>query len=523
MWESAHFSKAHLAILNGFIIREARNMTSALTYARAFAHSTALSLIMSCAAAAAAPTAAPTPATAAPDWAAIATTDFRFVLDNFRTQHAGIAAGDPSVIAPLAWGERAGLAEAAAVRTEQDYQRLMKRFISSFGDPHTGINVHLQTRGWTGLVLDQVEGGYRVVWSEPGWPNALPPVGAIAQSCDGVWSGTYLQTQAAPFTSRSVEYARTFSALARQVMFENGLGWTPEACVFTLADGSRKRYALPLQAVPAQVSSERIDTVRAKFSAEARPVGVTPFAAGKYWIGMPDFDGARSGAAYEALYPKLAALARPAWVVFDLRGNGGGNSDWGQRALKALYGNAYADRLGEAGASSKYLVASPASVDRLKRNMGMPEFADSKESNGRDLVKVEAALRAGQKLALVDGDADAQALTAQTWPRPHGPRIAAVIDRTCFSSCMSFLLYLRAAGDTVVLGEPTAGYSPFGEITGLDLPSGHGQVGFPTAWFKSTQGTREPFNPDIPYPGNMADDAALMKWVNTTLDRLQRH
>lgn len=503
-------------------------MTSSLTYARALTHTITLSLILSCAAGAApAPGAASSTvpgaaAGAAPDWPAIAKTDFRFVLDTFRSQHAGVAAGDLSVIAPLADGERAGLAEAAAVRTEQDYLRLMQRFISAFGDPHTGINLHLRTRGWTGLVLDQVDGGYRVVWSEPNWPNALPPVGAIAQSCDGVWTGTYLQAQAAPFTSRSAEYAATFSALARQVMFENGLGWTPKACVFTLPDGSRKRYALPLQAVPAQVGDDRVEAVRKRFRAVATAVGVTPFAAGRYWVGMPNFNGAESGAAYEALYPKLAALAGPAWVVFDLRGNGGGNSNWGKRALQALYGKAYGEQLSEAGSSGKYLVASPASVAKLKRQIGLPEFADSKESSQLDLVKVEAAMRSGKTLALVDGEADAQAqsLTPPTWPRPHGPRIAAVIDRTCFSSCMAFLLYLRAAGDTVVMGEPTVGYSPFGEITALDLPSGRGKLGFPTAWFKSTQGTREPFNPDIPYAGNMADDAALMKWVNGTLDGL---
>jgi len=491
--------------------------TSPLTYARAFAHTTALSLLMSYAAGASA--AGPTAAT---DWNTIARTDYKFAIGTFRTQHAGVAAADLSVIEPLATAERAGLAEAAAVRTEQDYLRLMQRFISAFGDPHTGINLHLQTRGWTGLVLDQVGGAYRVVWSEPNWPNALPPAGAIAQTCDGVWTGTFLEAQVAPFTSRSVEYATTFSALARQAMFENGLGWTPKACVFTLPDGSRKRYALPLQAVPAQVGKERIDTVRANFRAVAKPVGVTPLASGKYWIGMPDFDGARSGAAYEALYPKLAALAGPDWIVFDLRGNGGGNSNWGKRALVALYGQAYADHLEQAGASGKYLVASPASVERLKRQIGLPEFADSRESSKADLVKVEAAMRAGKTLALVDGEADSQALTPPTWPRPHGPRIAAVIDRTCFSSCMAFLLYLRAAGDTVVLGEPTVGYSPFGEITALDLPSGHGRLGFPTAWFKSTQGTREPFDPDVPYTGNMVDDAALMKWVNATLDGLPR-
>ncbi len=498
-------------MLVDFHLRRHAMKTSTLTYACA----ATLSLLMAC------PAHADAPASAA-DWGAIARTDFQFTVDTFRKQHAGVAAGDLSVIEPLAAAERTGMSEAAAVRTEQDYLRLMQRFIGAFGDLHTGINLRLRTRGWTGLVLDQVDGVYRVVWSEPNWPNPLPPLGAIAQTCDGVWTGTYLQTRVAPFTSDGVEYAATFSTLARKTMFENGLGWTPKACVFALADGNRKSYSLPLQAVPGQVGDARIEAVRKRFRALATPVGVTPLAGGRYWVGMPDFDGALSGAAYQALYPKLAALSKPDWIVFDLRGNGGGNSDWGMRALQALYGRAYGERLSEAGSSAKYLVASPTSIEQLKRYISLPEFANGKESNQADLVKVEAAIRAGKTLALVDGKADAQGLMPPTWPRPHGPRIAAVIDRTCFSSCMTFLLYLHAAGDTVVMGEPTAGYSPFGEITALDLPSGHGKIGFPTAWFKSTQGTRAPFHPDIPYTGNMADDAALMKWVNATLDTMQR-
>ena len=498
-------------MLIGFIIRRSDAMTTPPLTRRC---AVILSLVMTCAAGAGA---APTT-----DWAAIAKTDFQFTVDTFRKQHAGIAAGELSVVAPFEAGTRLGQAEAATVRTEQDYLRLMQRFISAFGDPHTGIDLHLQTRGWTGLVLDQAAGGYRVVWSEPGWPNALPPAGAIAQQCDGVWTGTYLQTRVAPFMNRSVEYAATFSTLARQMMLDLGLGWTPQQCVFTLPDGSRKRYDLPLHAVPAQLGREQVDAVLAHHRAAAKPVGVTPLGADKHWVGMPDFNGARSGAAYSALYPQLAALPKSGWIVFDLRGNGGGDSSWGNRALRALYGEAYAEQLSAAGGTAKYLVANAASAALLKHYIDAPEFADSKADNQRDLLAVQTAMQAGAKLALVSGDAKAATLTDPTWPRPHGPRIAAVIDRSCFSSCMNFLQQLQASGDSIVLGEPTIGYSPFGEITTVALPSGRGTLRVPTAWFKTAQATREPFVPDIPYPGNMADDAALMAWVNATLDALKR-
>jgi hypothetical protein len=117
--------------------------------------------------------------------------------------------------------------------------------------------------------------------------------------------------------------------------------------------------------------------------------------------------------------------------------------------------------------------------------------------------------------------ADNLALAQKVRQRPGGPRIAAVINRNCFSSCMQFLQQLQAIGDTVVLGESTWGYSPYGEINRFDLPSGKGALGIPSALYASLHATREPFVPDLAHPGNLADDAAVMKWVTDILARLK--
>jgi hypothetical protein len=476
-------------------------------------------------AAASLPAAAADTAAAAPggtDWNAVARQDLRFAIDAIRNRHAGAVAGMPSVTLPLAAGQRTGLPEVDAVRSEQDYLRLMMRFIAGFGDPHTAIDLHLAVRGWTGVVLDQVGGPasaqYRVVWSEPGWPTPLPPVGSTAQMCDEVWTGTYLQLQVAPFIDHSPEYASASGTLAQQVMLDRGLGWTPSQCVFVLPDGSRKRFALPLRSVPGEVAQARLDAIRPRYRASARPVGMSTLAPDKRWVGMPDFNGARSGAAYEALYPQLAALPKSGWVIFDLRGNGGGDSTWGNRALRALYGAPYAAQLNVAGGAREYQIADTETAALLKHYIAAPEYAASKAESEIALARIETAMRAGQKMALVDGTPGTGADPVLV-PRPHGPRLAAVIDRNCFSSCMNFLQQLRAAGDTVVLGEPTIGYSPFGEINRHPLPSGRGALFIPSAWFETATATREPFLPEYPFAGNMADEEALQKWVNTTLDR----
>lgn len=298
----------------------------------------------------------------ATDWNAAAVQDMQFAIDTVRSSHAGAVSGQLDVTVPLEAGGRVGMIEASNVKTEQDYRRAMVRFIDSFGDPHTGINLRLKIQAWTGLVLDRVDGQYRVMWSEPNWHQPLPPQGAIVQSCDGVWIGTYLKNNVAPFINHSMEYVTTASESSRQSMFDIGLGWTPKHCVFTLADGSSHQYDLPLWAVADGIGGERIEQVRKQFEAKGRPVGLYQLGAGMYWVAMPDFNGARSAAAYERLYVQLAALKKPSWVVFDLRGNGGGDSSWGNRALQALYGKEYGERLGDTASYAKLLIADQATI-----------------------------------------------------------------------------------------------------------------------------------------------------------------
>lgn len=462
---------------------------------------------------------AATPATTpATNWNGVARQDMQFAIDTLRNSHAGVVGGKLDAAAPLEAGAQSALIEAGQVQTERDYKRAMMRFIALFGDPHTAVNLKLKTGAWTGVVLDRIDGQYRVIWSEPNWPNALPPANALAQSCDGVWIGTYLKTSVAPFSQHSMEYAAAASEHAQQAMFDNGLGWTPKRCTFTLPDGSAKSFDLPLRSV-ADIGTERIAEVRKKYFARARPPGIYPLAKGMHVVSMPNFDGAKSGAAYEKMYPELARLRSAKWIVFDLRGNGGGNSAWGTRALQALYGDQYGEQLGEMASYSKRLLADKATVAQFQKFADAPENKAYRDEYLDIARRLEASMQQGERLAIVEDstEADNLALGAKVRQRPGGPRLAAVVDRSCFSSCMSFLLQLQAIGDTVVLGEPTKGYSPYGEINSFALPSGNGALYVAAALYASRQATREPFVPDLAYRGNMADDTALTKWVAATL------
>jgi hypothetical protein len=468
--------------------------------------------------------AAPEPAATSPaDWNGVAKRDVQFAIDVLRRSHVGAIAGQYDIVASLETSSRSALLEAEQAKTERDYKRTLARLIFSVADPHTGINLQQsKIRAWNGLVLDRAGDLYRVAWSEPGWPHPLPPVNAVAQSCDGVWTGSFLKFGVTPFIPYGAEFPAAASTAARQAMFDNGLVVPPKQCTFALPDGSMRSYELPLREA-SEIGDERLQKIRRQFIAKARPPGLYPLADGMHWVGMPDFNGAKSGPAYEKLYPELEKLHKANWIVFDLRGNGGGDSSWGSRALNALYGKDYSAQLGELPAYAKLLIADQATIKLYQQYATSPDFAATRDESESILRKLEAGMAKGDKLVQVYGStAESNAsIAAKVRQRPGGPRIAAVIDRNCFSSCMNFLQQLRGIGDTVVLGETTWGYSPTGEINRFDLPSGNGALFIPSALYSSAQATREPFVPDLAYPGDLTDDERLMKWVAAELAKLK--
>lgn len=458
---------------------------------------------------------------APPEWPAITRQDVEFAAQTLAGKHIGAVAGHLHVTEPLKNGLPVALAEAAVARDEQDYLRTISRFIYGFGDPHTGINLQLKRSGWTGLVIDRVNGQFRVIWSEKKWPNPLPEQGAAVQSCDGVWLGTYLQTSVMPYQSHAPEYSTSMSEAARSMMFERGLGIAPKRCVFKLADGRTQEFPLPMHALQdsGNISEKHILEVRKTYVAVARDVGVYALGKSMYWVGMPSFGVTDEGKAFEKVYARLEKLKQDKWIIFDLRGNGGGDSNWGTRALTALFGENYSDQLTEMGGHAKFMVASKESIAWAKTYAADPNFAASKPMFYAMIPKLEAALAAGKNTALISGDEkqSPQALLAALPPKPAGPRVAAVIDRNCFSSCMNFLQQIKAIPGNVVLGESTLGYSPYGEIDRFKLPSERGYIYIPAAYYVVAEAAREPFVPGFPYSGNMADDSKLMSWVEEVL------
>jgi hypothetical protein len=201
-------------------------------------------------------------------------------------------------------------------------------------------------------------------------------------------------------------------------------------------------------------------------------------------------------------------------VVLDLRGNGGGDSRYGDAIAEVLFGAGRVERARgrSADCQGAYWRASAANVAALRTfrdNTRNPQTA----AHMTEVIEgMEATLSEGgafwPTLPACAATAD---LTDSPARAPIDRRVILITDRHCFSSCLMTTDLFRRLG-ALHVGEATDVSSRYMEVRTIVLPSGLRDF---STLQKVAVGLPDfgPYTPDIPYPGAMADDAALKAWV----------
>lgn len=250
------------------------------------------------------------------------------------------------------------------------------------------------------------------------------------------------------------------------------------------------------------------------------------------WIKIPTFDPSKNQiASLQEIINALPQL-REETIIFDLRGNGGGNSYWGIELLKALCGESYLDHCFTQKNQNVYVEwrASPGNLEHVRGFV--PTF---KEKFGKDHPSVIWAEATYQRMAeaiafgnhyysdqqLPHNSSQSVGIVNPFVNAFKGQAIA-IVDRKCGSSCLDFLDYLKATQPNVVLvGEPTGADSTYMELRTIQLPSGKGFFGFPIKVYRNRpRGHNIPHLPNINYNEDLQDTATLQKFILTMYGNL---
>ncbi len=459
------------------------------------------------------------------DWAATLRGDAQAFHDRIAADHPGpYNRLDPGFAQRNDQAFALVTARAAKVRDVSGYLWAMRGYVASFDDGHVQFSALKELPAppprWPGFLIGTDAAGRQVVMTRA--PDAPVPLGARLVSCDGVDADRLLATDVGAFYGRWT--------LASQRIRRAGLLFVDSGnpfiarlvrCRFTV-EGNPLDVTLPWRPLDEAERSQRLDETAP--SAHLAP-GARTLADGTRWFALPSFDGDPDGATAKALIPMIAAMRRDRTallaaprIVFDLRGNTGGSSDWSAAMAKALWGDvAVQDAdLGRTYVEWRASDGNIAAIAKYKADWEKSPNAspDALRWARSSLAGLTAAKDAGQPLWR---EPDDPADTKPTGATARGVSMPVYVltDWNCASACLDAVDLWKALGG-VVVGRETSADTDYLEVGGGSLPSGLATVGVPMkVWRGRMRGSNVPHAPRYRFNGAMSDTAALERWIAT--------
>jgi len=409
-------------------------------------------------------------------------------------------------------GRLQALERAKQVVNFEGYLATMKGLANSARDKHIWSRTSYKStkQQWTGFIVSRHGDSYIVVEDETnGISESLK--GAELMSCDRVPIKEFAENKLGGFYAVwSVEAQRIQKA--PNLLIDNGNPFVlrPKVCTFSL-QGTKIEQKLAWRSIKKEALRERLTAARNRGAAG---FGLRSFEGG-YWIALQSLNS-KAGKVVSEVRDNEEQLRKAGIVVLDMRGNGGGNSQYGEEIAKVLFGNDRYTALQADQKSSCESVwrVSPGNLKQMHyyvEHFGatMPEFiktfkplvdlAESAYSNGEEFTGVTTCNKP------VSPTKALPSITSKG-------EIVVVTDNTCFSSCLNVVDKFKKLG-ALHLGQSTDAGTHYMEVREELMPSGLSFFSTLQAMSPSSPAQYGAFEPDIFYESNIADTKLLEKWV----------
>lgn len=256
-----------------------------------------------------------------------------------------------------------------------------------------------------------------------------------------------------------------------------------------------------------------------------RPLGWSKLPDGTIWVDVPTFtvDEKEDVAAMRAMIDSLAAEMKQNrdWklLVFDLRGNRGGSSQWGHELAATVFGSDWADAAG-AWLLSGVHIEWRVSRDNIDSLDGIVIQQERRHGKDNPAAAQTRAFAQSMRSALAGGQALLRDPRFQTPEAPRPPdtpvpgRVVAVTSASCFSSCLDFLDVLLLHPAVVQVGQTTGVDTTYMESWAQWLPSGLAEISYPMKVYRNRKRkNNEAYVPKVTYEGALGDIGALRSWI----------
>ncbi|MCX5924540.1 MAG: S41 family peptidase [Candidatus Dependentiae bacterium] len=248
------------------------------------------------------------------------------------------------------------------------------------------------------------------------------------------------------------------------------------------------------------------------------------------WITLPTFaPDKQQQKELEKIIDQISQHQTNKLIVFDVRSNTGGNSQWGTKILESLFGKEYvAQKLyvmnknievdWRASKDNASYLASL--IDYIKDQFG----ADSSQVSEFKTIEqgIQQAYKNHEKL--YTERATKQEVSQTKSPSSVAAKIIVITSSRCVSSCLDFIDEIKAVDPKAILiGKTTGADSIYMEVRVIDLPSGIGKLQFPIKMYRNRlRGHNVPYTPNIAYPVSINSQEEKDQWLLQTIQKLSQ-
>lgn len=463
----------------------------------------------------------------ATDWQKLTRLDLKATYQYLKKDSAGGAdQQNPTYTHWLKAGLKKSLVLSNKVKTASSYNLVMNYYTNGFHDEHVIYMPFLKRFEfpvlWPGFTVFYTQHGvYVSSLARNHAQKKLPPKNAELISCDGIMTKQLLLQRVFPYFGNPKLNA-SWHIVTPRLFFYSSNPWfkSLKQCRFKVGNKT-EIYTLRWQ----KISNTQARSLRltANYNYEGH-YAAKNFGNNNVWVSIPSFLPKN-----KTRIQKLNQLIQAAktWrnhhlIVFDMRGNLGGNSVWGTRLLESLYGKAFYDQQLSRLAPAVYQWrVSKDNIDELsgfyshyvKANFGEHSFTyQHLQKTIQGMLHAKQLHEAYYPLRVKKPKSFAITTTVHN---PVKAKIIWLTDGRCASSCLTFGDELFTFPNVIQAGQATHAATDYTDSVLVTLPSG-ASLYYPMKVQRYRQrGNNVPYVParSFYYKGDINDTGKVQRWL----------
>lgn len=456
-------------------------------------------------------------------WKTLAQSDLQFIYKTIKENHPGpIDAENPEFNDWLEKGHVDAAAEAKNAGSFDAYRFILLKYVKGFNDGHLSFwtNYEKSSVKWPGFIIAYRNGRYIVYHSEVSEIRK----GDQLTACNNKKIENLYKTNVFPYKGLPEPESKLYR-LAPYLLIDQGNPFIsmPLNCQFSRG-GKHVSHALSYR--------EKDQEELTKWVSEAAfgPEGEFEFRvieADKYWVRIPTFAPQdEQEKSIKAYIHKLKRLSKTkATIVFDVRGNSGGSSSWGDMIVESLYGKENVEKVNKhigGNVSAEWRV----SPENFKAISNWPEVFEERFGPENETTlwattfvqRFEQALKERKPTIKQDPESERVKKTGNLEldsKNAFRGEIFLLTDGRCASACLDFADIVLAMPNATHVGMETSADTVYMEGNVIDqLPSGLGSLYYPMKVYRNrARGNRESYKPKYLWSGEMSDTEGLQNWI----------